>query len=188
MPRDPTALFMMFFVVPLWLLAGVADWSRHRMAHIERTSGSRESRLHLLLFAEMGPPLLAALFLDVNALILAFMIVMFVLHELTSFWDVSYAIGLRRVTPFEQHVHSFLEIIPLLGLSLIAARHWPQFLALFGAGLEPARFDIALKAEPLPLPYTAATLLGAGVVTALYLEELLRGLSAEGRVPRLLSR
>lgn len=183
MPRDPTALLMMYFVVPLWLASGLADWLCHRATHIERTSGSRESRLHLVMFAEMGAPLLAALFLDVNALVIAFMIAMFLLHEATAFHDVSYANGLRDVTPFEQHVHSFLEILPLLALSLIVARHWPQFLALFGAGTASPRLALAWKAEGLPPLYIAAVLGGAAIVAGLYVEEFARGLRAEGRAP-----
>lgn len=183
MPQDPTAIIMMFFVVPLWLLAGLADWLCHRATHIERTSGSRESVFHLVMFSEMGAPLLAALFLDVNALVILFMIVMFLLHEATSFWDVEYATRLRAVTPLEQHVHSFLEIIPLLALSLIVARHWPQFLALFGAGGETPRFEFGWKPEGLPPLYVAAVLFGAAIVGGLYLEELARGLRAEGHAP-----
>ncbi len=76
-------------------------------------------------------------------------------------------------------MHSFLELIPLTGLTLIVARHWPQFLALFGAGGEPARFTLAWKGEPLPFAYVVAVLGAAALLGALYLEELARGLSAE---------
>ena len=48
------------------------------------------------------------LFLDVNALVITVMIAMFVLHGATVIWDVRYAESARLVTPFEQHVHSFL--------------------------------------------------------------------------------
>jgi hypothetical protein len=68
----------------------------------------------LLMFAEVGVPLLAAMFLEVNALIIAAMIVTFFIHEATALWDVSYATTARTVTPIEQHVHSFLEMIPLM--------------------------------------------------------------------------
>lgn len=183
MPQDPTALIMMFFVVPLWLASGLADYLCHRATRIETTGGPKESLLHLLMFAEMGAPLLAAIFLDVNALIIAFMIAMFILHELTAFWDVSYAVSRRRVTPTEQHVHSFLELIPLMGLTLIVARHWPQFLALFDAGGEPARFALVWKGETLPFAYVVAVLAAASLLGALYLEELARGLSAGRALP-----
>lgn len=183
MTQDATAAIMMYFVVPLWLMAGLSDWLCHRATNIQRTSGSRESIFHLVMFAEMGAPLLAALFLDINALIIAFMIVMFLLHEVTAFWDVSYAVRLRDVTPFEQHVHSFLEIIPLLALSLIVARHWPQFLALFGEGSEAPRFAVAWKQDGPSILYILTVLAGASLLGTLYVEELARGLRAEGHAP-----
>jgi len=50
----------MYFVLPLWLAAGFADYLCHRASHIEATSGPKESALHLLQFAEMAIPTLAA--------------------------------------------------------------------------------------------------------------------------------
>lgn len=188
MDQDPTLLVLMYFVVPLWLAAGFADWLCHRATNIETTAGPKESIIHLLLFAEVGGPFLAVLLLDVNALVLAFMIVMFLIHEATTLWDISYADGLRNVTPFEQHVHSYLSMMPLMALVLVTARHWPQFLALFGLGDEAARFDIALKANPLPLSYIVGAITAALLFAVLpFTEELWRGWRANnGRlVPRI---
>jgi hypothetical protein len=168
---------LMYFILPLWLAAGFADYLCHRAANIEATSGPKESLIHLLLFAEMGVPVLAAIFLDINALIIVVMIVCFLLHEATSIWDVSYAYATREVRPLEQHVHSFLEMLPLMGLLLVIVLHWPQFLALFGFGPESARFTIALKPDPLPVGYVA-TILALVVLfeIAPYVEELVRGI------------
>jgi hypothetical protein len=179
MNDDVAVSVLMYFVLPLWLIAGFADYLCHRAAQIEKTSGAKESLLHLLMFAEMGLPILAAIFLEINALVFAVMIVAFLLHEATALWDVAYATETRGVGPFEQHVHSFLEMLPLMGLTMIAVLHWPQFLALFGLGDEAARFDIALKPYPLPWPYVAA-ILGAVLLFEVlpYLEELVRGLRA----------
>lgn len=194
MEQDPTLLVLMYFVVPVWLMAGFADWLCHRATNIETTSGAKESVLHLLLFAEVAGPFLAALLLDINALVLAFMIVMFFVHEATTLWDLSYAVNLREITPIEQHVHSYLEMMPLMGVLLVAARHWPQFLALFGFGDEAPRFDIALKAPPLPLAYIISALVAALLFAVLpYTEELWRGLRANNgrlvpRTARLFSR
>lgn len=188
MDQDPTLLVLMYFVVPLWLAAGFADWLCHRATNIETTAGPKESIIHLLLFAEVGGPFLAVLLLEVNALVLAFMIVMFFIHEATTLWDTSYADGLRKVTPFEQHVHSYLSMMPLMALVLVTARHWPQFLALFGLGDEAARFDIARKANPLPLSYIVSAITAALLFAVLpFTEELWRGLRANnGRlVPRI---
>ena len=51
----------MYVVLPLWLAAGFADYICHRASHIERTSGWKESMLHLVQFGEMAVPVLAAL-------------------------------------------------------------------------------------------------------------------------------
>ena len=47
---------LMYFVLPLWLAAGFADYLCHRATHIEKTSGWRESVLHVVQFAEMPSP------------------------------------------------------------------------------------------------------------------------------------
>jgi hypothetical protein len=85
MLNDPTLLILMYFILPLWLVAGCADWLCHRASHIERTTGAKESLLHLLMFAELGLPLLAAIFLQINAGIIAIMIVAFFIHEATAY-------------------------------------------------------------------------------------------------------
>jgi hypothetical protein len=71
-----------------------------------------------------------------------------------------------------------------MGLLMIIVLHWQQFLALFGASTEPARFDLVWKSEPLPIGYIAAVLLAVLAFELLpYLEELIRGLRArKGRI------
>lgn len=178
---EVTRNVLMYFILPLWLAAGFADYLCHRASDIEHTSGWKESVLHLLQFGEMAVPILAAMFLDINALVIAVMIVCFFLHEATALWDVSYASATREVTPIEQHVHSFLEMLPLMGLLMVIVLHWDQFIALFG--LAPARFDIALKQPPLGFGYVITILALVLLFEVLpYLEELLRGLRARRSV------
>jgi hypothetical protein len=88
---DPTQAVLMYFVLPVWLAAGFADYLCHRAASIETTSGWRESLLHLLQFGEMAIPTLAAIFLEINALVIATMIICLIVHHATAIWDVSYA-------------------------------------------------------------------------------------------------
>ena len=178
---------LMYFILPLWLAAGFADYLCHRAAHIETTSGAKESLLHLVQMAEMGIPILAVMLFEINAGIFLLMIVCFLLHAATAYWDLHYAVAMREVTPIEQQVHSFLEMLPLMGLVLIAVLHWPQFVALFGLGVEPARFDLTLKAGPPSWTYVAVILLAVLFFELLpYLEELVRGLRANkgALVPR----
>ncbi|WP_217906588.1 diguanylate cyclase [Bordetella genomosp. 11] len=178
---DAALRILMYFIMPLWIAAGVADYLCHRRTDIAHTAGPKESALHLLMFAEIGIPLLACLFLQVNALVFLVMILAFIAHEATALWDVSYASRRRHIGPFEQHVHSFLELLPLAAGMLVAVLHWPQFLALFGLGPEPAGWDVRWKDPPLPAGYVAFVLLAAVVLEFLpYVEELWRGLRARG--------
>jgi hypothetical protein len=179
MLNDPSVLILMYFILPVWLLAGCADWLCHRASHIETTTGAKESMLHLLMFAEIGVPLLAAIFLQINAGIIALMIAAFFVHEATALWDVSYAVTARNVTPIEQHIHSFLEMIPLMAILFIVSLHWGQFQALFGFGSETARFDLNWKEEPLPATYVI-TIMAVTLTFELipYIEEFFRGLRA----------
>jgi hypothetical protein len=177
-----TQATLLYFILPLWLAAGFADYLCHRASDIESTSGYKESLIHLLMFAEIAVPLLAALLLEINALIILMMIAGFVVHQLTALWDVSFAVDKREVTPIEQHVHSFLEMLPLMSTIIVVILHWPQFLALFGAGPEAARFGLALKEEPLPWAYIGS-FLGAVLLFEVlpYAEELFRGLRAAAK-------
>lgn len=173
---DPQMIILLWFILPVWLAAGFCDWLCHRATGIERTTGVKETWIHILMFMEMGLPLLAALFLQINALIITFMIVLFFLHEITALWDVRYAVGNRNVTPIEQHIHSFLEMIPLMALLLIISRHWNQFLAIFGLGDEPADLSLHLRTDPLPVTYIVVIFTAILVFEIIpYLEEFLRG-------------
>ena len=173
---------LMYFILPLWLIGGVADWLCHRASNIATTSGPKESVLHLMQLFEMGVPILALMFLEVNAGLIALMIACFVLHEATAWWDVAYAHGTRDITPVEQHVHSFLEMLPLMGLLIVVVLHWQQFLALFGLSSEAARFEIALKADPLPALYVIVALTCVVLFEIVpFCEELVRGLRAQRR-------
>lgn len=173
---------LMYFVMPLWLIAGFADYLCHRARRIEFSSGARESAIHLLSFALMGVPMLAAVFLEVNAAVLAIMAVALVLHEGTTLWDLSYAQRTRGIGWVEQHVHSFLEMIPVLGLSLMVVLHWEQAFAIFGAGPHLPDWTLRLKYEPLPVPYVAIALIAALLIDLLpFVEELWRGIQARRR-------
>jgi len=179
MLRDPAVLILMFFILPVWFAAGFADWLCHKATHIESTTGAKESAIHLLMFAEVAVPLLLALFCEINAAVIGIMIVTFFIHEATALWDVSYATSAREVTPIEQHVHSFLEMIPLAAILSVIPLHWSQFMALFGGEAELPEWSLRWKDEPLPTHYIACVLFFAFAFEFVpYLEELIRGFRA----------
>jgi len=166
---------LLYVVVPLWLGSGLADWWHHRRTRIEETAGPRESAIHLLMLAEAGIPSLLGLFVDVNAGVLLTAFGAMAAHEATAIWDVAYAEPRRRVTPSEQHVHSFLEVGPLMAVMLLSVLHWDQTRALVGRGPGRAEFGFRAKRRPLGPKYVAGVLVAitlAGVVP--YLEELWR--------------
>jgi hypothetical protein len=166
---------LQWFVIPVWTAAGLADWWCHRACGIEDTTGLKETLIHLTMLGEAAVPLIGGLALEVDAPLLGLMIAAFFLHEATAMWDVSYAVTAREVTPLEQHVHSFLEMVPLMGVAFISLLHWPQLRALAGLEVEPAHGLFQCKREPLDWRYVVGTL-GTLLTVALlpYLEEALR--------------
>ena len=189
MPSDMigqgAAILLGFVVIPLWLAAGLCDYVCHRASAIERTSGTPESILHLIQFGLVGLPIVAALFLAVKAGLLLAFILFILLHHAVAFADVRYANHMRVVTPVEQMVHSFLEILPITAFLLIGALHFGQLAALFGGGNEVAQWMPRPKPHPLPVWYSASVLAGAFVLNFLpYSEELVRCLRASGPATR----
>ena len=181
-PPDVAAItrnFLMGFVMPLWLAAGVADWFCHRRSQIELTTGVKESLIHLAMLAEAAIPVLAGMFLEITSPVLALMLASFLLHEATALWDVAYANALRQVSPIEQHVHDYLATVPLMAVSFIAVLHWRQVQGLFRIGGRKPDWSIRLKRRPLPWGYVTG-LLAAMIALEVspYLEELVRGLRA----------
>lgn len=159
---DAARLLLMYAVVPLWILAGLVDWWCHRRTAIERTSGLTENLYHWLLFAQAGAALVAVGLLEVNAAVLLLVFAAFLAHEATTFVELRYTVPLREVRPFEQMVHSFMEILPLMVLALLAVMAWDQVLALFTAG-DPD-FGLQAKAQPWPPAYLLSV---AGAVLVL---------------------
>jgi hypothetical protein len=162
------------FILPLWIAAGFADWTRHRATRIEKTAGAKESLMHLLMLVEAGIPLLAGLFLEITAPVLALMIGAFFVHEATALWDVTYAVKRREVTPVEQHIHSFLEMLPLMAIGFVSVLHWPDIRALAGRSRAPRPW-LRWKKERLPAAYVGGLLASVALIEFLpYLEELRR--------------
>ena len=80
------------------------------------------------------------------------------LHSGTAYWDQVYAEPRRRVAPAEQHVHSLLEVCPLMAALFVTALHWDQARALAGRDRRGPRFGIRFKRhDPLPRPAARLT-------------------------------
>src|SRR3712207_5561385 len=132
--RDPAELVIMVVVIPLWIGAGLADWRCHRRTRIQDTSGLPENVFHWFLLAGAGLGLLATSLLETNAGVLLLVFAGCLAREVTTFVELGYTVTLRDVRPFEQMVHSFMELLPLVLRALLAVGHWGQVQALFGQG------------------------------------------------------
>ncbi|MFB9831084.1 diguanylate cyclase [Actinoallomurus acaciae] len=167
-------------VLPLWLGAGLADWYRHRQTRIEDTAGARESAIHLLMMGEAGVPIMLGLFCEVNAGVLLTSFAALGVHEATAYWDQAYAEPRRRVTPVEQHIHSLLEIVPLMATGFLTVLHWDQACALVTKGRKGSRFALRRKRRDPLSGRTKAGLIGAMLMFGAipYGEELWRCLRA----------
>jgi hypothetical protein len=179
--QEGARFLLMAGVVPLWILAGLADWWCHRRTAIERTSGLRENLFHWLLFAEAGVALGAVAVLEVNAALLLLVAVAFLVHELTTFIELRYTVPRREVAPLEQMIHSFMEILPLGLLGLLAVMGWDQLLAQGGA----PDFAPRVMRTPWPPAYLLAVAGAVLLFNVLPLaEEALRCWRARGLPPR----
>jgi hypothetical protein len=172
--------FLWYVLFPVWLGAGVGDYLCHRRSAIEHTSGFRESLLHALQAAELGVPLLAGLLLEIDALVLLLMFACVLAHTATAVWDVSYTTPRRHISPAEQHIHSYLEILPMIAVAIVAIVHRDALGPLAGAetGLD---FGIRLKANPAGAAELALVL---GLVFCVQTLPLLEELRRTARAPR----
>ena len=166
---------LLYAVPPIWLASSLADWACHRYSRIERTAGVKESLIHLLLLGEMGLPVLATVFLEITSPVILLMIGAFLIHEATVYVDLHIANRDREVTPTEQMVHSFMEMMPLIAIWLVSILREEELRALLSAAPRSPDFSLRLKEQPLPVWYRV------GLLTAItsfggipYVEELWR--------------
>jgi hypothetical protein len=68
----------------------------------------------------MAIPTLAAIFLEINALVIGIMIVCLLAHEATAIWDVSYAYRTGEVTPTRaEAVYCFVDGLAISNSSMM---------------------------------------------------------------------
>src|SRR4051812_20519257 len=182
--RETARRLLLYAVPPAWIAAGLADWVCHRATRIEETTGAKEALIHLLMQAEFGVPVVLTLFCEITPSVILSEIAAFVAHEATVYWDLKYTAPRREISPFEQQVHAWLELVPLVAIALIAVLRWAETKAVFGFRDGPLDLSLRLREKPLPLSYHFGLLTSVALLDALpYLEELWRTLRAnDGRL------
>ena len=178
--------YTVYVVLPTWFVPAVLDYIMHRKSDIEHTSGTIELVSHNLMMLEIGAPVLMLFLVEVNPLVLTILAGAFLVHEVTDIWDVSIAAKKHRhVSQTEQHIHSFMEVMPYTTFSLFAILHWDQVKALFGQGLPKGSWGLHWKKSRLSARYLAAIMMSIGLFSALpYLEELQRCLKVAAQAKK----
>lgn len=175
---NPCAVLLSLVVLPVWITAGFADWYLHRRSRIQDTSGTAESLFHLGLFGIVSLGAVAVAVLQVNALVLMLLSAVFAVHQLITWIELRWVIGRRFVSPTEQMIHSFLELLPLAVILMLMIDLATTSPADFREWV--FRLRTGLRVEPL--------LVGAGAVVLFNLvplaEEVLRCRSTAPRLTR----
>jgi hypothetical protein len=191
-PLPPQYVLLLYVVIPCWIVAGFLDWLLHRRSNISTTSGPLESVFHLLLLIEVGLPLTILLLCEVTAVTLLLLLFGSVLHSVTVLCDTTYASSKRLITPLEQSVHAYLEVLPYTALLLLASAHWPIVKEIGEAVQREVRqeyWGLRWRNPPLSSAYLVGLFTSAATFAVLpYIEELFRGLHAQRRLTQLARR
>ncbi|TWI01715.1 hypothetical protein IP90_02275 [Luteimonas cucumeris] len=137
----------------VWLCAGLFDFLCHRRSDLPHTSGLAESRLHVVQLGVIGTALLLAMVFEVGKTLVLLTLALVVVHAVVGYLDTRRAFGRRTLLPVEQHLHSVLDMAPIIAWAGLAAVAWP---ALAGSG-----WVLALRRPALELQLWIAMLLPA---------------------------
>ena len=121
---------LLFVFLPLWGLAGLADWFCHRATNIEETTGIKESLMHVVMGIQIAIPIVLCLLFQVNVLILLIGFTAWILHEIVAHWDVRYSEPRRHISIWEMHAHNYLATLPVFMLLMIVVINWSTFVDL----------------------------------------------------------
>lgn len=142
--RELLQILLLWGLYPAWLLAGAGDYLCHRQTDIEHTSGTKESWFHLLQFVCLLIAFAAAVLMNLNAVVFGIVVGSVIAHSVLARVDVSYTDGRRYISPAEQFVHGFMDVLPLVAAALIGVLHWQGITA-------PLASPVFSVREPLDL-------------------------------------
>jgi hypothetical protein len=144
----------------VWLSAGLCDFICHRRTDLPHTSGVAESFAHLLQLGLLGTAIVVGLAFEPGRATICAMLVLVVAHAGVGYWDTRIAFQRRRVSlPIEQHIHSVLDMAPIIAFGWVVARSWPA--AVNGD------WHVALRMPALPASVWVAVLLPAALLCVL---------------------
>ena len=156
----PTELWLAYCGYLVWLSAGLCDFLCHRRTDLPHTSGVAESVTHLLQLALLGAAIVVGLAFETGRATTLLLTVLVAAHALVGYIDTRIAFGRRRVIlPVEQHIHSVLDMAPIIALAWLVIRSWPTAVQ--------GDWGIAFRTPAVPLSVWVAVLLPAVVLCVL---------------------
>ena len=142
----------------LWLLAGLGDFVRHWRTDLPHTSGLAESAAHLVQLALLGMAVTLGLAFEMGRTLAWLLLLLVSLHAIVGYLDARIAFTRHRVvSPVEQHLHSVLDMAPIIAFAWLLASTWPM---ASGDG-----WRLEWRRPALPLAIWAAALVPALVLT-----------------------
>lgn len=155
----PLAWALAWLGLLAWLVAGTLDFACHRRTDLPQTSGVAESTLHLVQLGLVGAAILLGMLFAITTTVVATMALLVLAHAVVGYLDTRQAYPRRPILPFEQHVHSVLDMAPWIALGLVVAATWPAAIA--------GEWSLALRDPPLPARAWLMVLLPAAVLAGL---------------------
>ena len=159
-------------VFPLWVVAGFADYWCHRLTRIDQTTGRAESMLHIVQYLQIVAGIALVFFLKMTSLVIVLLVVLAALHLATGYLDIAYPTGRRYISPSEQHVHSYMEILPLVATALAVLLYWNAFAAILNG--DAANWIFARREQALPGGPVAGIVIGVVCAGGAIAEEYFR--------------
>ena len=135
-----------YWLYVVWLLAGSADFLCHRVTDLPHTSGVAESATHLLQLLLLGTGVVVGMAFQASPTVAVVLMVLVIAHATVGYIDTYVAFSRRRVLlPIEQHIHSVLDMAPIVALGT-----WPAAIDGEFRPRDPALPWVAWVAVLLP--------------------------------------
>jgi hypothetical protein len=148
----PTELWLAYCGYLLWLTAGLGDFLCHRRTDLPHTSGIAESATHLIQLALLGAAVVLGLTFRMGPFVGLQMLALVLAHAAVGYLDTRVAFKRGRVLlPVEQHIHSVLDMAPIIGFAWLVISTWPAAIG--------GEWPLQARRPALPVTVWAAALI-----------------------------
>ena len=156
---QPLVLVVLWMFYPLWLTAGWLDYRYRREGSARRSNGVREAVLHLAMLLQVTLGLAATLAWLPSYPLMLGLLALALAYFATSSSSRRTIDDDARAGRLERHLGALVEFMPLFGLGLYFAQHWPRLDDLG----QPA-WTLEWRSPPLPASVWLAVFLPVIVV------------------------